>query len=60
MIEPTPVFSLLWDVDELLTRPVRRPSHKPVVCTKGLLCQAASRKMARRVVEKVEFYVGES
>jgi hypothetical protein len=58
MIELTPVFSLLRDADELLTHPVRRPSHKPVVCTKGFLCQAASSKMARRVVEKVEFYVG--
>jgi hypothetical protein len=36
------------------------PSHKPVIWyNKGLLYQAASWKMARRVVAKVEFHVGE-
>ena len=29
--------SLLRDIEELLTRPVGRPSHKPVVCYKGFL-----------------------
>jgi hypothetical protein len=51
--------NLLRDVEELLTRPVGRPSHKPVVWYKGFLYQAASWKTARRVVAKVEFHVGE-
>ncbi len=51
--------SLERDIAELLTRPVGRPSHKPVVWYKGFLYQAASWKMARRVVAKVEFHFGE-
>src|SRR6266550_4027983 len=51
--------SLLRDIEELLTRPVGRPSHKPVVWYKGFLYQAASWKTARRVVAKVEFHFGE-
>jgi len=51
--------NLEWDIAELLTRPVGRPSHKPVVWYKGFLYQAASWKMARRVVAKVEFHFGE-
>jgi Transposase DDE domain group 1 len=47
------------DISQLLTRPVGRPSHKPVVCYKGFLYQAASWKAARRVVAKVEFHFGE-
>ena len=47
------------DISELLTRPVGRPSHKPVVWYKGFLYQAASWKMARRVVVKIEFHSGE-
>jgi len=47
------------DIAELLTRPVGRPSHKPVIWYKGFLYQAASWKTARRVVAKVEFHVGE-
>jgi hypothetical protein len=47
------------DIAELLTRPVGRPSHKPVVWYKGFLYQAASWKTARRVVAKVEFHAGE-
>ena len=43
------------DIEELLTRPVGRPSHKPIVWYKGFLYQAASWKTARRVVAKVEF-----
>jgi hypothetical protein len=42
--------NLLRDIEELLTRPVGRPSHKPVVWYKGFLYQAASWKTARRVV----------
>jgi hypothetical protein len=51
--------SLERDINELLTRPVGRPSHKPVVWYKGFLYQAASWKTARRVVAKVEFHFGE-
>ena len=47
------------DIAELLTRPVGRPSHRPVVWYKGFLYQAASWKRARRVVAKVEFHFGE-
>jgi len=51
--------SLERDIAELLTRPVGRPSHKPAVCYKTFLYQAASWKTARRVVAKVEFHFGE-
>ena len=51
--------SLERDIAELLTRPVGRPSQKPVVWYKGFLYQAASWKAARRVVAKVEFHLGE-
>jgi hypothetical protein len=51
--------SLLRDVEELLTRPVGRPSHKPVVWYKGFLYRAESWKTARRVVAKVEHHAGE-
>jgi hypothetical protein len=44
--------SLERDIADLLTRPVGRPSHKPVAWYKGFLYQAASWKMARRVVAK--------
>jgi hypothetical protein len=47
------------DIAELLTRPVGRPSHKPVVWYKSVLYQAASWKTARRVVAKVEHHQGE-
>ena len=47
------------DIAELLTRPVGRPSYKPVVWFKSFLYQAASWKRARRVVAKVEFHFGE-
>jgi Transposase DDE domain group 1 len=43
---------------ELLTRPVGRPSQKPVFRFKSFLYQAASWTMARRVVAKVEFHCG--
>ncbi len=51
--------SLERNIAELLTRPVGRPSHKPVVRYKSFLNQAASWKTARRVVAKVEFHFGE-
>ena len=41
--------SLQRDIEELLTRPVGRPSKKPLVEFKGFLYQAASWKTARRV-----------
>ncbi len=44
---------------EVLTRPVGRPSHKPVVRYKSFQDQAASWTTARRVVAKVEFHCGE-
>ena len=47
------------DIAELLTRPVGRPSYKPVVRYKSFLYQAASWTQARRVVAKVEFHSGE-
>ena len=40
--------SLERDIAELLTRPMGRPSHKPVVWHKGFLYQATSWKTARR------------
>src|ERR1700687_5827345 len=47
------------NIAELLIRPLGRPSHKPVVRYKSFLYQAASWKVARRVVAKVEFHFGE-
>jgi len=47
------------DIVELLTRPVGRPSHKPLFRYKSFLYQAESWKRARRVVAKVEFHFGE-
>ena len=47
------------DITELLTRPVGRPSHKPVFRYQSFLYQAESWKKARRVVAKVEFHAGE-
>ncbi len=51
--------SLERDISELLTRPVGRPSHKPVVWYKGFLYHTAKWKKARRVVAKVEFHFGQ-
>jgi len=51
--------SLERDIAELLTRPVGRPSHKPVVSYKSFLYETASWKTARRVVAKVDFHFGE-
>jgi hypothetical protein len=47
------------DIAELLTRPVGRPSHKPMISYKSFLYRAASWETARRVVAKVEFHFGE-
>lgn len=51
--------SLERDIAELLTRPVGRPSHKPVVRYKSFLYQAESWNKARRIVAKVEHHAGE-
>jgi Transposase DDE domain group 1 len=51
--------SLERDMAELLTRPVGRLSHKPVIWDKSFLYLAASGKTARRVVVKVEHHQGE-
>jgi hypothetical protein len=51
--------NLVRDIEELLTGPLGRPIHKPIVWYKGFLYQAASWKTARRVVAKVEFHAGE-
>jgi hypothetical protein len=51
--------SLERDIAEMLTRPMGRPSHKPVVRYKGFLYQAESWTKARQVVAKVEFHCGE-
>ena len=51
--------NLQRNITELLTRPVGRPGHKPVVRFKSLLYQAASWTMVRRVVAKVEFHCEE-
>lgn len=47
------------NIRELLTRPVGRPSHKPVFRFKSFRYQAASWTLARRVVAKVEFHCEE-
>lgn len=44
--------SLERDIAELLTRPIGRPCHEPVVWYKGFLYQAASWKTARLVLPK--------
>ena len=51
--------NLQRNIAELLTRPVGRPSYKPVIWFKSFLYQAASWKTARRVVAKIEFHCGE-
>ena len=51
--------NLQWNIAELLTHPVGRPSHRPLVRHKSFLYQAASWNTARRVVAKVEFHAGE-
>ncbi len=47
------------EVADLLIRSVGRPSYKPVVRYKSFRYQAASWKIARRVVAKIEFHCGE-
>jgi hypothetical protein len=47
------------DIAALLTRPVGRPSHQPVVWYKSFRYQASSWDQAHRVVAKVEHHQGE-
>src|SRR5450759_5113249 len=47
------------EIDHLMTRPVGRPSRKPVVLFHSFSYQAASWDMPRRVVAKVEWHAGE-
>ncbi len=47
------------EIAELLTRPVGRPSSKPVVRYKSFRYLAGSWEIARRVVAKVEFHCEE-
>ena len=46
-------------IEPLLTRPVGRPSNRPVVLYADFLYQAQSWNCARRVVAKVEWHKGE-
>ena len=50
---------LQQEIAPLLTRPVGRPSNRPVVWYADFLYQAQSWKRARRVVAKVEWHKGE-
>jgi len=50
--------ALLRDIEPMLTRPVGRPSNRPVVWYAGFLYQAKSWTKARRVVAKVEWHTG--
>jgi hypothetical protein len=51
--------ALMRDIEPMLTRPVGRPSHVPMVWYAGFLYQAKSWNRARRVVAKVEWHCGE-
>ncbi|NIO48577.1 MAG: IS1380 family transposase, partial [Candidatus Aminicenantes bacterium] len=55
-----PANDLLYDeIKNLLTRPVGRPSKKPVVLFHDFKYRAASWKKLRRVVAKVEWHSGD-
>ena len=52
--------NILYDhIEHLLTRPVGRPPHKPIVQYHSFQYRAASWKKSRRVVAKVEWYADE-
>ena len=51
--------ALQREIEPLLTRPVGRPSNKPVVWHHGFLYQAGSWDKPRRVVAKIEHHKGE-
>jgi hypothetical protein len=46
-------------IEHMLTRPVGRPPKKPIVLYHSFRYQAASWKIARRVVAKIEWHAGE-
>jgi hypothetical protein len=46
-------------IEHMLTRPVGRPPKKPIVRYHSFRYQAASWKIARRVVVKIEWHMGE-
>jgi len=46
-------------IEHLLTRPVGRPPKKPMILYHSFRYQAASWKIARRVVAKIEWHAGE-
>ena len=46
-------------IEHLLTRPVGRPPKKPIILYHSFRYQAASWKIARRVVAKIEWHAGE-
>jgi len=52
--------NILYDhIEHLLTRPVGRPPHKPIVQYHSFRYQAASWKKSRRVIAKVEWHAEE-
>ncbi len=50
---------LMREIEDLLTRPRGRPSHAPLVRYRSFQYQAASWDRPRRVIAKVEHYLGE-
>ena len=54
-----PNQNLYRKIEHLLTRPVGRPPKKPIILYRSFRYQAASWKIARRVVAKVEWHAGE-
>jgi hypothetical protein len=56
-LKETPI--LHKKIEHMLTRPVGRPPKKPIVLYHSFRYQAASWKIARRVVTKVEWHAGE-
>ena len=58
-LKPTPLPFEKLHIEHLLTRPVGRPPHKPIVEYHSFQYQAASWKKSRRVVAKVEWYAEE-
>jgi len=58
---------LIWEnpilhekVEHMLTRPVGRPPRKPIIRYHSFRYQAASWKIARRIVAKIEWHAGEA
>jgi len=51
--------NLYREIDHLMTRPVGRPSRKPKILFHDFSYRAASWKMPRRVIAKVEWHQGE-